>query len=216
MASVVGICNLALSHLGKRAEVTSISPSDGSPEANLCNTFYYIARDFLLEKYEWDFATKRVALADLGTPPDDWEYRYALPSDLLREWAVYADGEDRRLNEGGHPFKIEQDASGTVLYADVTDAILHYTVRVKDTTKYSETFVVALSWLLASFLAGPLVQDLKLADRCEARAYGIASEAATQRANVQKAKTKAQIQRHYPIDAPRSSVNANNIDSRYR
>ena len=59
MASDVEICNLALSHLGDTATVASIDPPEGSAQAEHCARFYPIARDALLEKHDWSWATRR-------------------------------------------------------------------------------------------------------------------------------------------------------------
>ena len=40
MASDVDICNMALSHLGARAQISAIVPPDGSVEAGYCARFH--------------------------------------------------------------------------------------------------------------------------------------------------------------------------------
>ena len=65
MASVVAICNTALSHIGDSANVTSIDPPDGSAQAGYCATFYPIALSAILEMASWGFATARSTLAAL-------------------------------------------------------------------------------------------------------------------------------------------------------
>ena len=88
MASVVDIVNLALSHLGEDATVSSIDPPEGSAEAEHAATFYPQARDAMLEMHEWRFATKRVMLALTASDTFEWAYAYALPSGMLRALAV--------------------------------------------------------------------------------------------------------------------------------
>ena len=66
MASVVDICNLALAHLGDDATISSIDPPEGSAQAEHCKRFYTSARDTLLQLHPWNFASKRIALAELG------------------------------------------------------------------------------------------------------------------------------------------------------
>jgi hypothetical protein len=51
MSSVIDICNLALSHIGQAADVSSIDPPENSIEAEYCARFYPMARDTLLEAY---------------------------------------------------------------------------------------------------------------------------------------------------------------------
>jgi hypothetical protein len=56
-------------------------------------------------------------------------------------------------------FSCEVDGSGNdVILTDQVNAVLRYTSIVTDTTKFSPLFTMALSWHLASMLAGPLLK----------------------------------------------------------
>lgn len=200
MASVVGICNLALASIGHRAEVTAISPPDGSQEAALCSRFYEHARDAALEAHEWSFATKRVALADLGTPPTGWDYRYAMPNGVIRPLRVVETGTTTE-----QPYAIESDDSGTVIYTDVENAEFHYVARITDPTKYSPSFTNALAWTLAAYLAGPLTGDLKLGEYAMQMSRAMVSQSQAADANATKRMTQDAIAARYPIGAPRLS-----------
>ena len=205
MASVVDICNLALTHIGHRTEVTSITPPDGSQAAADCNRFYPIARDIVLEMGEWGFAKKRVVLASLGDAPEGWEYRYALPSSVIKPLRVYPAGTDPLTKPEGDAFEIESDDEGTVILTNTEDAELQYIARVTDTTKYTPTATEAIAWRLAAYLAGPIAQDLKLAEYCEARAEQMAGKAEAAHRNSTKTAHKAAISRKYPVGNPRRS-----------
>lgn len=164
MSSDVDICNLALSHLGDEAEVSAIAPPDGSPQAAQCGRFYPMARDVLLEAHPWTFATKRVALAEVtNTLPDDWTYAYALPSTCLRPLAALYPGLPAQLfgesDDGSHPYIVETaEDGGLVLFTNLQTATLRYIDRVEDTAKFTPGFTAALSRLLASYLAGPILK----------------------------------------------------------
>ena len=212
MASVVDICNLALANLGHNAEVTAIVPPDGSQEAAYCNRFYPIARNSALEMSEWGFATKRVTLASLGSPPTGWLYRYAFPSNVIRPLRIYETGTDPLTKPQGEPYEIESDDDGTVVLTNVEDAEMQYISIVTDTTKYTPSFTQAVAWMLASYLAGPLTQDLKLAEYCEQRAIAASGRAAVFNADAQKASTMSAINRRYPIGRARSSVQVTDAD----
>lgn len=159
MASVVDICNLALAHLGDAAAVSSISPSDGSAQADLCARFYPIARDALLEMHAWDFATSRSALAETAnTPPGAWAYQYAMPPSYLKALSLLPEG--AADDTDSLPFQIESDSTGVlVINTNVQSAEMRYLKRVTDPTKFSPMFTNALSFLLASYLAGPVTKD---------------------------------------------------------
>lgn len=177
MPSVVDICNLALSHLGDSATVTSIDPPEGSAQAEHCARFYPLARDTLLEQHQWGFTTRRAALALLSsTAGPEWDYTYAVPNGMLNIIAVLpSDATDdfteapllawsqSPVSSGARyvpqPFMLETLADGTqVVLTDQVNAWARYTVSITDPTKFSPLFVDCLSWLLASHLAGPILK----------------------------------------------------------
>lgn len=158
MASEVDICNLALARLGDDATVASIDPPEGSAQAYHCARFYPMARDTMLDMHNWSFATTRARLALLDiTLPDAWAYAYARPSSAVKLISVLEDG----ASEDGVAQQFEHEilTDGTrVIYTNVEDAWLRYTVRPTDPTVFSPLFVDALSMLLASHLAGTLIK----------------------------------------------------------
>lgn len=172
MASVVDICNMALSHIGADAIVSAIDPPDGSVEAGHCARFYPQARAELLESFPWSFARTRAVLAEVTNPSELWAYAYALPSDMLTAkrvlnsftlidlgflpttgWATPS--ELAFINERG---SADFDVEGSVLLTNEPDAVLLYVRDVTDTPKFTPSFRTALSYLLASFLAGPIIK----------------------------------------------------------
>jgi hypothetical protein len=158
MASAVVIANLALSHLGADATVASLDPPDGSVEAEHCAQFFDVARDVLLEMHNWSFATTRVSLAATSTTYSGWTYAYALPGDCLRVLTVFSNGytDDE---DGSTDFQIEADANGNkVILSNEILASARFTRRVTDTTRFSPLFTDALTWLLAAYVAGPLLK----------------------------------------------------------
>jgi len=155
MASEVQICNLALSHLGNRGRIASISPVDGSAESDYCASFFALARNELLEMADWTFARKRVELALVTGPTTSWAYAYALPSDCMVPRRILTDATGN-MEEDGEPYNIE----GTYLFSDKQNAVLVYTRPITDAGTFSPSFVTAMSYLLASYLAGPILKGL--------------------------------------------------------
>jgi hypothetical protein len=160
MSSAVDICNIALGHLGDSANVSSIDPPEGSAQAEHCARFYPMARDTMLEMHDWGFATRRAALAQISipsaTPATAWEYAYAVPSTAAKLIAILV---PETPDSDGEAFDVETLSTGSrVIYTNVEDAILRYVERISDTTKFSPLFVDALGWLLASYLAGPIIK----------------------------------------------------------
>ncbi len=97
MASEIQIANLALARIGASATISSLT--EASFEAEKCLQFYGIARDNLLARHDWAFATHRVVLSLLGdaeaTPNltlypglRNWRFAYATPSDMVTALAV--------------------------------------------------------------------------------------------------------------------------------
>lgn len=200
MASEVDICNLALAHLGDSATVASLDPPEGSPQSEHCARFYPIARDSLLEMHAWGFATRRKQLAQVSNNWPEWTYAYALPSEAINLIAVLpVDATDdtnirfpnSSLNDNGgympQPFIVEAGENGTgVLLTDLPNAVLRYTAIVTDPTVFSPLFTVALSWHLASMLAGPILKgDAGAAEgkRCTAMMQSFLSQAKISDAN---------------------------------
>jgi hypothetical protein len=154
MASKTDICNLALSHFGQAADISSIDPPDGSAEAEHCARFYPIALAEMLEAHPWTFAAKRDTLAELTNDRDDFAYKYQLPADCVKPRRLLPDGYSSDEDDGA-----EYQREGSYIYTDEADATLVYTYRLNDTTKFSGLFVTALSLRLASYIAGPIIKD---------------------------------------------------------
>lgn len=193
MASQIDICNIALSHLGDSANITDLN--EGSAQADHCRVFYPNARDVALEMGIWDFATRREVLALVAdAPPSSWAYAYSLPAACLRALAVLDVNFDERNSQR---FIIESLDDGTrVLYTDQVDATLRYTKKVTDTTQFTPLFVDAVGWLLASYLAGPVIkgQEGQAAGRAAYQTFiGQIANAASSNLNQQQNQ-----QRHVP------------------
>jgi hypothetical protein len=182
MASAVTICNLALSHIGDTASVSSIDPPEGSAQAEHCSRFYPIAVDSLLEMHYWNFTMRRVVLAALTSEWPEWLYAYAVPSDANNIISIlpsdaaddystkfsptdtpnFAHNYSPMIAAGRYspqPYTLETLSNGTqVLYTNQENAVLRYTAHITDPTQFSPLFVMTLSYHLASMLAGPIIK----------------------------------------------------------
>lgn len=174
--SEIDICNLALANLGEQARVTSIDPSDGSREADLCAQFFGLARDQMLERHAWDFALRSVTPTKRSASPRvDYKCAYDYPDDALSILSVVRSDVDYNYktmgNTGQQPYSVELDGNGDrVLLTDEENAMLLYVAKVTDSTQWSSLFVRALSWQLASHLAGPVLkgeEGMKMIQMCE-------------------------------------------------
>lgn len=170
MASNVDLTNIALGHLGSDAQVTSIEPPDGSPEAGYGKRFLAVARREMIESFEWRFTVRRARLAPLSlNPSDQWLYAYAAPGDCLKPRRVLtlgvatvftlADSLSRgntinATDQDGAPFDFENG----VILTNEPEAVLLYQTDVTDPNKFTPGFFSALGYLLAAYLAGPVIR----------------------------------------------------------
>lgn len=190
--SELSIWNLGLARVGNAANVSS--PSEASREAELCRQFYGIALNSLLELHDWNFATTRdfLALTEDPSPWARWAYRYAAPANAVRVFQVGSEEAVTALDYSndalriaapsasyGSPQEADQflrevtPAGEPIIYSNVEDAVARYTILVTDTARFSPLFVDTLGWMLASYLAGPILKGET--GRAEAqRLYGIA------------------------------------------
>ena len=131
------IFNMVFGNIGD-APITDPNES----RAEICNIFYDPSRREVLEAHPWRFAGKRAALALLSaTPAWEYDYQYQLPADCV---AV------RELSDTSYLWEVEGDA----LLTNMEDAYALYTYDVEDTTKFTPTFVKALSLKLAVDIVG--------------------------------------------------------------
>ena len=215
MASEVEICNLALAHLRDDATIASIDPPEGSAQAEHCARFYPIARDSLLQMHNWNFASRRVAPASVTMPYTMWRYAYACPGDMMVAVSVLPPEVENDYTIRPYPadrygwgwintpfvgagvyvpqeYSIETDTNGNkVIYTNQEGAILRYQALVPDPTKFDPLFVMALSWHLASMLAGPIIkgdQGAAEAKRCTQMMMGYMQQARMSDANQRNVK----------------------------
>ena len=151
------ICNLALSHIKQTKTTVANLDTDTGNVASQCRIHYDVCRQFVLVDFEWNFATRRVGLADISSDPMSpviWGFRYDYPSNCLKIREV----EPLVKTNEPTPFVVEQedDGSGLSILTDQEDARAVYTVDITNTTLFSPGFVQALSWYLASTLAPAL------------------------------------------------------------
>jgi hypothetical protein len=191
MASEVDICNLALSHIGDRANISAINPPEGSAQAQHCARFYPMARDEMLQLMRPSFAIKRIALADASlvvTVPSQWQFAYQYPANCLVLDGVFDPNRTYDETDSGARIEVgdDEDDGMRVIYTNVEAAVARYVYQVTDTTRYSPLFTQALSRLLASYLAGPIVKGnagVQLADAQRKLAMGFLDAANVSDAN---------------------------------
>lgn len=158
MPSNVDICNFALLHIGVGSTIASLT--EESAEARACARIFDLARDATLRDHGWNFATKYQSLAEVGSPPEEWGYKFRYPVDCLKAL---------RLSSGVRAgadikYKIIADSSleGRVILCDVNPAVLEYTARVVNPESFDPLFIEALSLRIAALVAFSLTGKSRL------------------------------------------------------
>lgn len=161
MSSKVEIWNLALNLVGG-GSVTD--PLQKSTEADLCRLHYPFALDFVLESQDWNFAVKRQEVAESSevSPVFGFDSSFKIPSDALRVIEVWDTSfGSRNTRFSNNPLQWQQEEEYIV--ADTSDQVwMRYITRIEDTTKFTASFVTALSTYLASRLAIPVAANRTL------------------------------------------------------
>lgn len=185
MSSEVDICNLALSTLGTKANIQSMT--EDSDEAAQCNIWYAQTRDSLLRAGDWNFARRKVVMAQYNNPaPDGWSYAYVQPSDCIRVLVLTeqlnvivppANDATRQMNIPRIPHEVAGDGSQKLVYCNISPALLIYTSRVTVVDLFDEGFKAALISQLAANIAYPITQKATTADAMAKRAINFYNRA---------------------------------------
>lgn len=152
MASSTEICNIAISHIGVGKEIGNLE-TEKSAEAAACRRFYNTARDEILTDAEWYFTSKTVTLGLVEKDPTtEWYYSYRYPSDCLFFRRIFS-GLDVDNRQTKVPYVLFEDSSGILIYTNCDQAVGEYTFRNENVNQYPSKFVLALSYLLAFYIA---------------------------------------------------------------
>lgn len=181
MATEVSICNQAISWLGG---TLIISLDQDSTEAKLCKANFEHLRDLVLEAKDWTFATKRLQLAKLGTPPVyGFSAAFAVPSDCIRVLqcspnpslgtSSTSPGPSRESLRIGDELRTEWQREGQTIVCDEDTMYARYIFRETDPSKFSPGFVQALAARIAWDIANPLTRSNALEEKMQ-RKYEMA------------------------------------------
>jgi hypothetical protein len=163
MASETDVANMALRLVGG-TRITSLT--QGTPNANAVQDIFEFVRDTLLE-YPWNFATKRVELAQSATPPGfGYDFAYALPSDWLFTLSVH----DNDGGVGTIDYRHEQVGAQNVISTNCTSVYIVYTYKETDTNLMPPAFRTALASAMARDLAITVANSNTLEDQLSKRA----------------------------------------------
>ena len=143
----VDICNLALDHL-KQASITTLTAPTSNVE-KICERHYDNTRKAALRMHTWNFAMKRVILAEMVTTPI-WGYsnQFQLPSDYIRIASIGVD----------NSYKDYAIENGILMLNETSDGALkiRYVFDNKSIETFDPLFVELLSLESALNISYPI------------------------------------------------------------
>lgn len=162
MSSKIDVFNMALGHIGVSSTVAD--EQERSPERVICTRYWDTCRDalFSYKDMPWNFAVSRVALADLGSPPTGWAYRYRYPNDCINALGIVGVTGRVEPPELRPKFEVQYEADGRSILTDTEQAALLYVKRINEVERWPSPFVEAMSYRLAAMIAMPLKNDTSL------------------------------------------------------
>lgn len=154
MASVVEICNSALTLLGAD---TIASTSEEIQGARLCALHWNNVRDEVLRSHDWVCCQElRTLAAKAEKPAWGWDYAYPVPVDLLRISEV--------AGSTGSVVDNWKRVGGDILCNEPSPLCLLYVRREDSPVKYDSMLKAALAECLASKIAYPLTGSTSMAE----------------------------------------------------
>ena len=173
MSSEVEVCNLALSNI-RAGSINSFN--EGSVQAQVCKLKYPILRDRCLREIPWQFNHKIRALASVTTEIFNWSYAYSYPADCLKIRRLVGSFEELPAGSSNVasrlldsrviplkdirrqiPYEVFNFDDSKVIGSDQPDLRIDFAAKVTNPNLFSDDFIMALSHLLSSELAVPIV-----------------------------------------------------------
>lgn len=150
--SKTNVCNLAVSHLGSAKEIGDIV-TENSQEARACRRFFDQVNDELTRGFAWPFL-KRFKTLDLveANPTTEWAFAYRYPSTCKYARRILS-GTRNDSRQSRVPYLIGADDTGKLIYSDKPAAVLEYTTRSDDISRWPADFVQAFAYRLAAYIA---------------------------------------------------------------
>lgn len=183
------IANMALSHLGARHTIESLT--EVSTEAEAAELWYEFSRLQTLELHDWSFARRRVVLTThseaiptaSNTPlAGVWAFKYTYPENCV---AIRKIQNPLAPPLDAVPFSIELNIDGNekVILTNMDSAVAVYTFDQMEPSLYSPGFVLALSYALAANMAFSLTGKISLEKSMLQKFFAIVGLAGAENAN---------------------------------
>ena len=164
----LSICSDALLMLGA-SPISSFT--EGTDEANICNSLYPDIKIKTLASYPWSFSFKKVQLARLiTTPTTEYQYEYALPSDMIgTPRAVFIS------SSAGSSTQRDYRIMGGKLLTNYKEVYVDYQYSVEE-YEMPHYFVQNMKYQLTWHLAMPITDQIEKTDYWRTVAQGTPGE----------------------------------------
>lgn len=162
MLSKLDIANLALGRLGTSVGITDYL-GDTTAQAKIVRRHFRMSLDTLLEKHEWNFATKTAALTLISEDTEEiLRYLYQVPSEALvvrqvseaKKFPPFEQYEDEKVR-----WEQLYSITGVRIRSNIKDAHVKYTVRLSEDLTFPNHFGRALAAQLALDIAPSMVTN---------------------------------------------------------
>jgi len=172
MADAVEICNLALSNI-RAGSINSLT--EASKQAQICKLKYPFMRDRCLRDPGWNFNRTIVTLASSSVDIYNWAYSYSYPVDCLKIHRIIPEYEEvtgdasvvsrlidtQLLPITSYRRQVEYEVfnfnNAKIIGANESGLRIDYSIKITDPNLFSDDFILALSHLLASEIAIPII-----------------------------------------------------------
>lgn len=172
MADEVEICNLALSNI-RAGSINNLN--EASLQAQICKLKYSFMRDRCLKDSMWNFNRTIAPLASVDVDIFNWAYSYKYPVNCLKihriipeyeEVTQDADVVSRLIDTQLLPitscrrqisYEVFNFDSVKVIGCNEDNLRIDYALKITDPNLFSDDFILALSHLLSSEIAIPIV-----------------------------------------------------------
>ncbi len=184
VTSEAGVCNVALAFVGEKQFINALD--EPSTPARICKVHYALARDCVLEAFEWRFCKRTAALAGSVETRDGWAHVYGTPSDCLKPRAILNSAVRLPARDQAIPFEqVLNDAGDALLICtDQEQASLVYSRHMTTVALMPAHVVDAIAWELATRIALSLPVKPDLARTLQPKAAFALARAIAQDGNV--------------------------------
>ncbi len=182
MATELSIINTALAHLGEERQLSDLALDPAPREQRVAQALLPQATETMLRKHPWLCAERRLTVTRIPLPgPADWKFAnvFLLPPTTLRLWLAdtsepYQMGPYVEMNPD-----MTEKSRRKALFSNASGPLNITIIDLIGYEHFDASLSGALSFDLASLMAGPLQADKALAQKLDGKAEAALADAMT-------------------------------------